>query len=267
MGMLKKMAMTMVVMLVSLMCITSLARADTLDEILQRKKILVAIDLTSPPFGMTDKDNRPYGSDVAVAQMLAKDLGVKLEIVPVTGPNRIGFLLTGKADIVIASFSITPERQKIVDFSLPYSASTSVVAAPATININTLADLSGKRLGLVRGNLQESLLTPIVPKDTVIVHYDDDAANAAALLSGQVDAIGTARALVLNIAKSGPGKHIEVKIPVKVFPHGIGIRKDNPKLKARLDSWVTTNMKNGRLTSSYTNTTGGTMPDLSAYFH
>ncbi|WDZ96917.1 transporter substrate-binding domain-containing protein [Herbaspirillum sp. WKF16] len=251
--------------LIGLLCLVQSVSADTLDEIRQRKKIIVAIDLGSPPFGMTDDKLQPYGSDVSAARMLAKDLGVALEIVQVTGPNRVPFLLTHKADIVIASFSITPERAKVIAFSVPYSASESVVASESKLQIKSLDDLVGKRVGVVRGNLQDTLLTPIVPKGTILVRYDDDSTNTVALLSGQVDAIGTARELVTTTARKNPGRSIETKFAVKVVPHGIGVRKEDTALLGWINNWVVTNMKNGNLAKSYEAAAGAPLADLSQY--
>src|SRR6476661_1158206 len=76
--------------------VSTAARADLLDDVRAAKKIRVAIDLGSPPFGTTDSAMNPTGSDVETARLLARDLGVALEIVPTTGANRIPFLQTGK---------------------------------------------------------------------------------------------------------------------------------------------------------------------------
>src|SRR5512132_4337065 len=97
------------------------AHADTLDEIKKAGKIRVAIDTAIPPFGMTDDKMQPTGSDVDLAKLLAKDLGVQLEIVTTTGPSRIPMLQTNKADIVVSTLSITPDRAKVIDFSIPYA--------------------------------------------------------------------------------------------------------------------------------------------------
>ena len=105
------------------------ASADQLQDILAAK-LRVAIDLGVPPYGMKDAALKSTGSDVETARLLAQDLGVELEIVPTTGANRVPFLQTNKADIVISSMSITPERQKVVDFSVPYAAILAVVGAP-----------------------------------------------------------------------------------------------------------------------------------------
>src|SRR4030095_13073047 len=122
------------------------AHADTLDEIKKAGKIGVAIAAPIPPFGMTDDKMQPTGSDVDLARLLAKDLGVQLEIVTTTGPTRIPMLQTNKADIVISTLSITPDRAKVVDFSIPYADHPSVVAGLKTVQIKQLSDLDGKKV-------------------------------------------------------------------------------------------------------------------------
>src|SRR3546814_19801147 len=79
---------------------------------------------------MIDKDAKQTGFDVDAAHSLAKDLGVKLEIVAVTGPTRVQFLRTNKVDAIMASFSITAERKKVIDFSDPYAVVPMVVVGP-----------------------------------------------------------------------------------------------------------------------------------------
>ena len=84
------------------------AHADQLDTITAAKKIRVAIDLAVPPYGLKDEKLNATGSDVETARLLAKSLGLELEIVPTTGANRIPFLQTDKADIVISSMWKSP---------------------------------------------------------------------------------------------------------------------------------------------------------------
>src|SRR3981189_3402350 len=122
------------------------AHADTLDDLKKASKIRIAIDVAIPPFGMTDDKMQPTGSDVDLARLLAKDLGAELEIVPTTGPSRIPFLQTGKAALLISTLSITAERAKVIDFSLPYADHLSVVAALKSIDVKTLDDLAGRKV-------------------------------------------------------------------------------------------------------------------------
>src|SRR5262245_37727634 len=102
-----------------LACVAIQARAQTLDTIEKRGTLLVGVNLSTPPFGTTDSEMQPAGYDVEVAKLLAQDLGVKLQFVPVTNDSRIPTLLTGKADVIIASLQITSERVKSIIFSTP----------------------------------------------------------------------------------------------------------------------------------------------------
>jgi polar amino acid transport system substrate-binding protein len=251
--------------LIGLACLAQAAHAATPEEIKQRKKVLVAIDLGTPPFGSTDEKMQPQGSDVDVARMLAKDLGVELEIVPVTGPNRIPYLMTNKVDMVISSFSISPERAKVVAFSNPYGAIQFVVQAPKSLAITKVEDLVGKRTAVVRGNIQDTLLTPIAPKGATIVRYDDDATTSAALLSGQVDAVCTAGMLANAIARQNPAKQLETKFAIKTGPYAVGMRQGDTELKKWVDDWIAVNLKNGRLGESYQRWIGSPLPDLTPF--
>src|SRR4030081_1893828 len=112
-------------------------RADTLSDIKAAKKIRISIDLTNSPYGRTDEKLQPSGSDVDIAKLLAADLGVAFEIVPTTGSSRIPLLQTGKADLVITSLSITPERAKAIHFSIPYADLLSVFAGPKNVAVKT----------------------------------------------------------------------------------------------------------------------------------
>ena len=106
------------------------AQAQTVDEIKKKGELTVGLLVDFPPYGTINAQNEPDGYDADVARLLAKDWGVKLNLVPVTGPNRIPFLLTNKVDLLVASLAITPERAKQVQFSKPYAAATIVLLAP-----------------------------------------------------------------------------------------------------------------------------------------
>lgn len=237
-------------MAASLVSVTA-AHADTLADIQARKKILVGIDLGIAPFGMTDEKMQPQGSDVDTARLLAKEMGVELEIVPLTGPNRIPYLLTRKVDLVISVFSITPEREKVIAFSNPYGVNQLVLGAPKSLTVKSVEDLAGKRAGVVRGNLQDTVLSAMAPQGTKIVRFDDDATVATALASGQIEAIVTPRTTLATIVAANPGKNIEVKQVLKSQPYAIGLRKEDAALRESVNKWIDANMKNGRLGTIY----------------
>ena len=95
----------------------------------RRPKDRISTDLAIPPSGMMDSSMKPTGSDVEVAQLLAKDWGLELEFIQTTGATRIPNVQAGKADIIISTLSVTPERAKVIDFSKRYATLQSDIAA------------------------------------------------------------------------------------------------------------------------------------------
>lgn len=236
------------------------AHADQLDNITAAKKIRIAIDLAVPPYGMKDEKLNSTGSDVETAKLLAKSLGVELEIVPTTGANRIPFLQTDKADIVISSLSVTPEREKVVDFSIPYAGISAVVGAPKSMVLSGPADLAGKKVISTRGTTNDQELTKILPAGAQVIRFDDDATSITAVVSGQADIFATAPPLLKTINEKNPAKQMEVKFTMKVNMLAIGLRKNEPKLKEKIDAFVKAQLKSGELNAIYRKFHGADLP-------
>ena len=238
------------------------ANADALDDIRKAGKIRIAVDLGVPPYGMTDDKMQPTGSDIETAKLLAKDWGLQFEHVPTTGASRIPSLQTGKADLVISTLSITPERAKVIDFSLGYAVLRTVIAAPKSVNVKSLADLDGKTVGTVRGTTHDTQLTKEGPKGMKLVRYEDDATEAQAFLSGQVDIFSTAELLVAPIDKKNPSRQVEVKFVLDTFKLAVGVKKDEKRLLEEVNKWIQANLKNGKLDEIYKKFHGNGLPEV-----
>jgi polar amino acid transport system substrate-binding protein len=238
------------------------ANADALDDIKKSGKIRIAVDLGVPPYGMTDDKMQPTGSDIETAKLLAADWGLQFEHVPTTGAARIPALQTGKADLVISTLSITPERAKVIDFSKGYAVLRTVIAAPKNIALKSMADLDGKTVGTVRGTTHDTQLTKEGPKGMKLVRYEDDATEAQAFLSGQVDIFSTAELLVAPIDKKNPARQVEVKFVLDTFKLAVGVKKDEKRLLEEVDKWIATNLKNGKLDAIYKKYHGNGLPDV-----
>jgi polar amino acid transport system substrate-binding protein len=247
---------------VAMMGVAHTASADALDDIKKSGKIRIAIDLGVPPYGMTDDKMQPTGSDVATAKALAKDWGLEFELVPTTGATRIPALQTGKADLVISTLSITPERAKVIDFSKGYAVLRTVIAAPKSVIVKSLADLDGKTVGTVRGTTHDTQLTKEGPKGMKLVRYEDDATEAQAFLSGQVDIFSTAELLVAPIDKKNPERKVEVKFVLDTFKLAVGVKKDEARLLEEVNKWIAVNLKNGKLDAIYKEYHGNGLPDV-----
>lgn len=124
------------------------AFAQTVEGIKSAGTIKIGMLVDFPPFGIMNTSNEPDGYDADVAKLLAKELGVKVQIVPVTGPNRIPYLQSGQVDVLVASLGITEERAKSVDFSQPYAGISIGVFGPKDIAVTKAEDLPARRSAL-----------------------------------------------------------------------------------------------------------------------
>lgn len=246
----------------TMMGVAQSVSADALDDIKKAGKIRIAVDLGVPPYGMTDDKMQPTGSDIETAKALAKDWGLEFEHVPTTGASRIPALQTGKADLVISTLSVTPERAKVIDFSKGYAVLRTVIAAPKNVPLKSMADLDGKTVGTVRGTTHDTQLTKEGPKGMKLVRYEDDATEAQAFLSGQVDIFSTAELLVAPIDKKNPARQVEVKFVLDTFKLAVGVKKDETRLVEEVNKWIATNLKNGKLDAIYKKYHGNGLPDV-----
>jgi polar amino acid transport system substrate-binding protein len=246
-------------LVVSALAAASLAAHAELDDIRAAKKIRISVDLAVPPSGMTDSGMKPTGSDYDVAVLLAKDLGIALEIVPTVGATRIPNLQTNKADLIISTLAWTPERAKVVDYSIPYAGQISLVGGIKGINVKSMADLAGKSVAVNRSTTQDTDLTNNA-KGATVVRYDDDAGVITAVVTGQADLVGTSNALFQTMMNKAPNRQLEPKFILRTNDLGIGMRKDEPKLKDWVNNWVRTNMKNGKLNEIFKKYHGAEIP-------
>jgi polar amino acid transport system substrate-binding protein len=222
------------------------AMAESLDEILSRGKILIGIDVNSPPYGFQNEKQEFDGQEVETARLLAQDLGVELEIVPTTVANRIPYLTTGRVDAVMATFAITPERAKSVWFSTPYGVTGSVIVGSKDMSITGYADLVGKKIATTRGSAAEIELGKSAHPGTEIVRFDDDSSATAALVSGQTETLVTTPAIAQTIFQRFPDRY-EVKFPILKFWYGVGVQRGNSDLLQWINTTLMFNIQNGNI--------------------
>ncbi len=214
------------------------ARADELDSIMAAKVIKVAVPQDFAPFGSAGLDLKPQGYDIDMANLIAKALGVKAEIIPVTSANRIPYLQTHKADIVISSLGKNAEREKVIDFSTAYAPFFSGVFGTKDIVVKSAADLKGKTVGATRGAIEEQALSASAPSDATIKRFEDNNSTISAFVSGQVDLIATGNTVAAAIAEKNPGRAPVLKFVIKDSPCYVGMNKDEPKLMAKINEII-----------------------------
>ena len=214
------------------------AHAEALDTIMAAKVIKIAVPQDFAPFGSAGLDLKPQGYDIDMGHLIAKALGVKAEIIAVTSANRIPYLQTKKADIVISSLGKNAEREKVIDFSVAYAPFFSGVFGTKDIKVASADELKGKTIGATRGAIEEQELTKLAPADATIKRFEDNNATIAAFVSGQVDLVATGNTVAAAIAEKVPARAPSLKFVIKDSPCFIGLNKEEPKLLAKLNEII-----------------------------
>lgn len=223
------------------------ARADALADITARGTLRVAVPQDFPPFGSVGTDMAPQGYDIDTAALIAKGLGVKLELTPVTSANRVPFLQTGKVDLVISSLGRNSDREKVIDFSTAYAPFYNGVFGPADVAAADAASLAGRTVGVTRGAVEDLELTKVAPADAVIKRYEDNNGTISAFLSGQVELVATGNVVAAAIIERNPPKRPEMKFLIKNSPCYIGLAKGETALKSKVDEIVSAAKADGSL--------------------
>ncbi|WP_407525207.1 transporter substrate-binding domain-containing protein [Methylobacterium oryzisoli] len=238
---------------------TPLARADSLADIRKAKKVRIAVAIGIPRFAFIDRDLKPTGSDVETARLIAQDLGADLDLVQITNAARVPTIQTGKADILVASLAVTPERKKVIDFTVPYATLNIIVAGVPGLAVKGYPDIVGKRIGVTRATVNDMLVSQNA-KGAEIVRFEDDATLITAAVSGQVDLVSTQEAVVGVMNEKRPDRPFETKFVQSELNLGIALPKGEDALKQWLNDWVRKNMQDGRLNAVFRKFHGRDLP-------
>ena len=177
----------------------------TLDEIKSAGTINIGVFSDKHPFGYVDENGEYQGYDIYFGNRLAEDLGVKINYVSTEAANRVEYLETGKVDIILANFTVTPERAEAVDFALPYmNVGLGVISSdkePVTSLDNWKAE---DEMIVISGTTAETYMIKNYP-DIKLQKYDTYANAKNALLNGSGKAWVNDNTEVIAFAKSNPG--------------------------------------------------------------
>ena len=235
-----------------------------LDGILKSKEIKIAIPTDFPPYGFVGTDLQPQGLDIDMARLIATKLGAKLELVPVTSANRIAYLQTKKADLVISTLGKNAEREKVIDFTAAYSPFFQAIFAAKTLPVKSVADLAGKSIGVTRGAIEDQELTKIAPAGTEIKRFEDNNATVSAFVSGQTQLIATGASVAGNMMFRNPQLGTEYKLLLKDSPNFIGVGKGEDALRLKVNEIIVEAKKAGDIDKMATKWLGrpaGTLPE------
>ncbi|MCL1935281.1 MAG: transporter substrate-binding domain-containing protein [Defluviitaleaceae bacterium] len=179
----------------------------TLDALREQGYIRVGVFGATPPFGYITADGEFAGRDPYIARRLAYELfgdENAIEFVNTTAANRIPYLLSYHVDLILANFTVTPERQEQVDFALPYVRVALGIVAPEDSTFESVYDLYGHNLIVTQGTTAQIYFTQNHP-DINLQIFGDNTESFAALQDGRGDAMAHDNGLLFAWAHNNPG--------------------------------------------------------------
>lgn len=216
----------------------SSAHAAALGRIQSSGVIRVAVPQDFPPFGSVGVDLQPRGYDIDVAKLIGERLGVRVELIPVTSTNRIPYITSGRADIIISSLGKNPEREEVLDFTDAYAPFFNGVFGPEDANVTDASGLSGRIVGVTRGSVEDLELTAIIPADATIRRFEDNNGTISAYLTGQVEFVATGNVVAAAINERTQGRRLAAKFLIRNSPCFMGVGKGEAALVARLNGII-----------------------------
>jgi len=222
------------------------AYADSLDNIKQSKVVKIGVFQDYPPFGSIGADMKPRDIDVDLAAVLAKKLGARAELVPVTGTNRLAYLADHKVDLLM-SVGQTPAREKVLDFTQAYAPYYIAVFGPKAIAVKQAADLGDKSVATAGGTNEDISLTKVAPGTTTIKRFDDQSGAIAAYLAGQTQLISLGGDVAARVRAMHPQTSIDEKIRLLDSPMHIAVNKGEGPLRDELNTALDGARKDGSI--------------------
>jgi glutamate transport system substrate-binding protein len=240
----------------------ALADGSAAKKIQSAGKLRVGTKFDQPGFGKRSLSDEPQGFDIEVAKLIAKgifgdNIDGKVEFIEAQSRVREEFIEQDKVDIVVATYSITDERKKRVDFAGPYLiAGQGLLVKKSDNSINGPGDLAGKKVCSVDGSTPLKRIKEQAPQanyDLVFTAYGD---CVEALKDNRIDAVTTDDQILLGYAAENPDVMKVVGKPFSTELYGIGLKKDDKDFRTFVNDQLQKSYDNGSWAKAYADTIG-----------
>jgi ABC-type amino acid transport substrate-binding protein len=231
-----------------------------LDNIINAGTLRCAIMLDFAPMGFRDTQENPVGFDVDYCNDIAKALGVKAEYIETPLPDRIPALMSGRADVAVASASDTLERAKTIGFTIPYFAFTSVILARKDANVKSYDDLKDKKVGTPAGSTEGIALKGDIDKWAAggeFKGFQSEADTYLALSQGQIQATVLPSTLAAAAIKKYPNLIVVGNAPYVPDYVSLMVPRSEYGLINYLNLFVNQQVRTGRYKELYQKWIGG----------
>ncbi|MBP6937761.1 MAG: basic amino acid ABC transporter substrate-binding protein [Deltaproteobacteria bacterium] len=204
------------------------------------KKVVVATDATWPPMEMLDASKNIIGFDIDFMNAVAKEAGFKVEFKNTAWDGIFAGLDTNNYDAVISSVTITEERQKKYDFSLPYINAGQVLVVPKTTKgVKALADMKGKKIGAQIGTTGAMEIQKV--KGVELKNYDEIGLAFEDMASGRIHGVVCDTPVAADYALQRAeykAKFMIVGEPFTQEQYGVVVKKGNKQLVDLLNKGI-----------------------------
>jgi len=233
---------------VCLSALSLLAHADQWADIAARKELKCGTFADVPPFAAPDPKTREMvGHDVDLCSALAKELGLTAKVTPPSVEARVPEVKLGRVDVTIANLAYTKSRGEQIQFSDPYYVAKEMLAVKASDPGTTKADFKGKRLSSRKGATSE--LSIKMNGSEPVTFQDTGSAFMAVQQNKSMGMVANTMTItkLVNQSKTEGVPLKMIKEPMVLQPIGIGMKKDEPQLLAKVNGALYALEKSGEL--------------------
>ena len=226
----------------------STGTGNTDGESTEKETIIIGIDDKFAPMGFRDENNEIVGFDIDYARAAAEEMGVEVKFQPIDWKTKETELNSGRIDLIWNGYTITDDRKEKVLFTKPYLANSQVIMTLKDSDINAIADLEGKKIGVqaLSSALDALNSNEVSEKIADLAEYGDNVLALTDLKTGRTDAvvIDEIVANYYNTLEDGTFKIVEEALAPEEY--GVGVKKGNEELLEKLQKALDTLNENGK---------------------
>lgn len=248
-------ALVLVMVVPALAADTNVAKNSTLETILKAGKLRVGMEPGYMPFEMQDKKSKIVGFDVDMARLMAKSMGVELELVPTAWDGIIGSLITNKFDIIMSGMTVTQERNLKINFADPYIivGQTILLSKKLEGKVKSYKDLNNPKYTITSklGTTGEQAVKKKIPRANY-KSFETEPEAALEVINGKADAfVYDLPYCAVFFAQKGAGKLVFLDEPFTFEPLGWAIKKGDPDFMNWLNNFLAQVKGDGRYDKVY----------------
>lgn len=229
-----KRIITMILVIAAVFSVMTGCSSNTATQ--DKKTLVIGVDDTFAPMGFRDKNNNLVGFDIDYAKAAAKKMGTAVKFQPIDWSTKEAELSSGRIDLIWNGYTITDERKKKVLFTKPYLKNSQVIVTRANSNINKLADLAGKVVGLQSQSSAADALdaSPIKSKIKTVTEYKTNDLALTDLKNGRLDAVVIDEVVINYYMSLQKDSYKVLGDSLAPEEYGVGVKKGNEALLNKL---------------------------------